>query len=429
MRSSEAPAPFLRTPPGLSSKVLRNAHMAMLGKPECRVLFELFSTPRGKVSIGRVNSGEHAGRIVLLREVQASMLSVIAGAIEVTRGFTHPQLLKLVGVFSDGERSYVASEYLPGVSLFELLARVRARQTALELGAAVHVAAEALRLIERAGALLREAGKPRVRLFYADCLWIADYGETLLSEAGVSAHLAGGRSGTDVDQGAQAVERDAMTIAVELVQLATARLMTGDLARGIREHLPMPLADALEDVLVSGGADVADPVTRLSQALRALPPNLRGSEAMLGSELGRIARDLLEERRLKLFELQISAGPDSADVTRIYGAGAALDEEADEVTAMVQRQFRGRPVTPQPVALPPPASSPAPASLPSKRQTLSSRAKAESVGSAAPIISRRANRFGSTLVLACAAAALIALAWRHPEWYRTLAQRLPSLFR
>lgn len=397
--------------------------MATTGNPECRVLFELFSTPRGKVSIGRANSGEHAGRIVLLREAQESMLPVLTGAIEVTQGFTHPQLLKLLGVFSDGERSYIASEYLPGVSLFELLARVRARQTPLELRVAVHLAFEVLRLVERAGSLLREAGKPRVRLFYADSVWLAEYGETLLSEAGVSARLAGSRSGADVDEGAQAVERDAMTLAVELVQLATGRLMTGDLARAIRDQLPAPLADALEDVLVGSEPGAADPVARFGRSLRALPPNLQGSEAMVAAELGRVARDLLEERKGKLLELQVSAGPDSADVTRIYGGGVGIGDDSDDVTALVQWHLRGLPVADE-SALPEPPSPPA--STASEGSDSPAPAKASSARTKASP-AQGANRFELTLLLLLAAAALAALIWRHPEWYRALAQRFPSL--
>src|SRR6185369_17694843 len=113
-------------------------------------------------------------------------LRQVTPAFELAKGLTHPRLLKLLGVVSDRSHCYLASEYVPGVSLFELVARTRARQQGMAVGAAVRVMIDALRAVVNARALLHRAGAEPVRLLNSDCVWLVDYGEALLSEVGVS---------------------------------------------------------------------------------------------------------------------------------------------------------------------------------------------------------------------------------------------------
>jgi hypothetical protein len=429
------------------------ASMVTASSPECRTLFEMFSTPRGKVTLGRVELGADAGRIVMLRELTESASPEVPRAVEVTRSFVHPQLLKLVGVLADGARSHVASEYLPGISLFELTARARARQSAFEMGAAVRVIIDALRLAQRVEPLLREAGRPRVRLLYPDCVWIAHYGETLLSEAGVAAYLAMGRARQEVEEGAEAIERDVMTATVELIHLATAQLMTGDLAQAVK-RLPPELAGVLRGYFLSEGAPPGERVADLLAGLMDLPQSLVGTEQDVAAALRRFAPELLAERQSKLTELGGRESNDIDSPTRVYGAAIPALLETEEVTIEVRKAFRGRPVTsrlPLEIQRPRPSapehgegrshgrepererspereqsseqeqsrSEPLPLRTASSSSTSGSRSKLRARFRFRP----RKRRLLWMLVF-FVFAALTLIAWRKPAWVRAIADRL-----
>lgn len=316
------------------------AHRARQNQPECQVLFELFASPRGKVSLGRVSTGNEAGRIVVLREIREGALQQVTPAFELAKGLKHPRLLKLLGVVSDRTHTYVASEYVPGISLFELVARVRARQQGMEVGAAVRVMIDALRAVVSARSLLLAAGAQPVRLLNIDCVWLVDYGETLLSEVGVSAALLGGVSQRTPDTASDVVARDMMTAAVELYQLASARLMTGDLSRAAKLHLPSPLARVLDDAFTWDPTTGVDGVGELADALAGLPATLVGSEQLVASELQRLSGDLLQERRRKLATFHDGSGTELDSATRVFVALPAAEEEAAEEATLAVPGFR-----------------------------------------------------------------------------------------
>jgi len=305
---------------------------------ECQVLFELFGSPRGKVSLGRLSSGNEAGRIVMLRQIPETALRQATPAFELAKGLTHPRVLKLLGVVSDRSHCYVASEYVPGVSLFELVARTRARQQGMAAGAAVRVMIDALRAIESARSLLAAAGAEPVRLLNSDCVWLVDYGETLLSEVGVSSALLGGASPRTPDSASDVESRDVMTAAVELYQLASGHLMTGDLSRAARLHLPVALARVLEDAFT--GQFAGEGVGALADALAALPPVLNGPEQLVVSELQRTSGELLDERRRKLAGCRESAVADIEGATRIFVAPPAEEQESEEEETLAAPNFR-----------------------------------------------------------------------------------------
>lgn len=313
------------------------------GSPECEVLFELFSAPRGRVLLGRLNSGRETGRVVRLRAIDAAALPLASEAVAATRDheFSCPELLKLLDVAEDGTQSYVASEYLPGISLFELTARAR-RQGGMHVGAAVNIALSAMRRLEQAASLLAAAGRPRPRLFYADCIWIADYGETLLAEPGVSAYLGGNTTPDSQEVGADAELHDARAIAVELYQLVSGKLLFGDLARALAD-LPAPLARVLTGLLVFDEIEGYDAASAFAEGLAALPPSLRATDPLVAGEIRRLAGDVLDERERKLSEYRTGAGAGTDGPTRVYSGGTA-DYDSDELTVQVQSFRRGVPV-------------------------------------------------------------------------------------
>src|SRR5215471_18040448 len=107
--------------------------MSVPSYPACDVLFELFSAPRGKVLLGRVTTGRESGRVVRLRLLGDGVPLPVNDIVGKASTLTHPELVKLLGIVFDGSQYYLASEYLPGVSLFELIARAGARQQGFEI--------------------------------------------------------------------------------------------------------------------------------------------------------------------------------------------------------------------------------------------------------------------------------------------------------
>lgn len=312
---------------------------SMRGAPECQVLFELFASPRGKVWLGRIDLGSHAGRIVLLRETSDATRPQLAQAVDAAMHFVHPKLLKVLGVFSDQSRSFVASEYIPGVSLFEIIATVRKRQRAMVAGAAVRVIIDALKLVQQARAVLNAAGRPAARLLQADCIWVTDYGETLLSEAGVSAQLIASPSNA-LELGVDSESQDMLTASVELFHLASGRLMTGDMCKSARTHLSAPLAKVLEGVFSWDPTNGFANAEALAAGLAAMPPVLVGTEATVAEELRHLVADVLDERRRKLALLRGSSGlSDPEGATRVYGPvpGSGDDDDAEEATLAFDR--------------------------------------------------------------------------------------------
>jgi hypothetical protein len=408
------------------------AYLAQSEVPRCQVLFPMFGSPRGNVSLGRIGSGLEVGRIVVLREVPEETLLRVAPAIERAKSLTHPHLLKVLGIVSDDVRSYIASEYILGVSLSELLAQARARQRGMETGAAVRVIIDALRAAASARKLLLEAGAPPVRLLRGECVWLVDYGGTLLAEAGVSALLTAGAAPTIQDDPRDPEARDMMSAAVELYQLASGRLMTGDLTRAVRLHLPSRLANLLEGVFTWVPSERFDGVDGLANALEGLPPALSGSESLVASELRRLCAELLDERRSKLATLLDGPRMDVEGPTRVYAtAPPEIEEDAEEPTVALPGFTRGRTVEP---IMPPESATPAhvmaePPPRPVARQRSSSRASRHEVrrGTSRRMLSelvvreRRMVLFFALLVL------VVAIAWLRPDWFRNAAAKLGDL--
>ncbi|HEY3498432.1 MAG TPA: hypothetical protein VGK73_27250 [Polyangiaceae bacterium] len=317
--------------------------MTATSYPACEVLFELFSAPRGKVLLGRVTTGRESGRVVRLRLLGDTLPLPLTDIVATASTLTHPKVVKLLGIVFDGGQYYLASEHLPGVSLFELIARARSRQQGFELAAAVHVTLTALRLVEQAAGLLGAAGLERKRLLYTDSIWIAEFGETLLAEPGLGAHLGRG----DPECGDQAVQGDTLTAAVELYHLATGKLLTGDLAAAVREALPDSLAHTLTEVFRWSDTEASDTVSSFARALGRLPPELHSDEPGVARALLRLAGDVLSEREHKLAEYRPDLGLTIDGPTRVY---SLIDQQIapDEPTVVSPRRLQ--PARPAPTS-------------------------------------------------------------------------------
>jgi len=405
------------------------AHPALHKQPECQAMFELFASPRGKVSLGRLSTGNEAGRIVVLREISEGALAQVTPAFEFAKGLAHPRLLKLLGVVSDRTRSYIASEYVPGLSLFELVARARARQQGMEVSAAVRVMIDALRAVVNARSLLLGAGAPPVRLLNSDCVWLVDYGETLLSEAGVSAALGSGGTQKVPDTESDVQARDVMTAAVELYQLCSGRLMTGDLSRAAKLHLPSRLAQVLEDAFSWEPSTGADGVGQMADALAELPAALIGSETLVASELQRLCGDLLEDRRRKLAAFHSGSGTDVEGATRIFAPLPVTEEAEDEATVAIPGYRRRGVMQPVPQGVPESVPSrgaldPPPSKRPHERRASPQLSPPRGTNAQSRIPGLRPEVRERWLVAFLFMLALGAIGWQRRAWLNSAMTRL-----
>jgi hypothetical protein len=321
----------------------------MRESPDCIVLCDLFSSPRGNVSAGRLIQG---GRLALLREAPDPIPPELHRAVDRGRSLTHPKVLKVLGLATDGHRKFVASEYVPGVSLLELNAALRRQRLGLNAGAAVRLMLGALARVADTREQLVKLGEPPVRLLHGDCVWVAEFGESMLTEAVVSSRL--GRVASPMPSAVDA--DDVRTAAIELFQLVSGRLMTGDIAAAMKQHLPPALANVLEAALAWDPSSDLDTPRGFIRALRGLPSALVGDEQAVVSELQRVVGDVLEERRRKL----ASPEPRPRDLdgpTRVYSVrdaeqARAEADESEEATAALPGQVRGLTLRPVEPALP-----------------------------------------------------------------------------
>jgi len=276
--------------------------VAPTGQAQCELLFELFTGGHGRVHAGRMLKGTEAGRLVALREISRSPEG-LAPAIDVARSLAHPQIAKVLGLVHTDSGTYVASEYVPGVSLFELGAAVRKQGTQLKAATAVRIVRDALTSVATAQRLLQQtATVGYTRSFFADAVWIAEYGEVLVAEVGIAQLLSDTRpSRTE----SEAIARDILTAGVELFQLLSGQLMTVDATAKLAEYFPAPLSALLDRALKT--PESFDGPAGLAAAMSALPQTLLGSEQQVADEVRRIMRPTLETRRHTLSALQQSS--------------------------------------------------------------------------------------------------------------------------
>jgi hypothetical protein len=400
--------------------------MTVASYPACEVLFELFSAPRGKVLLGRVTTGRESGRVVRLRLIGDSVPLQLNDSVGKASTLTHPEIVKLLGIVFDGDHYYLASEHLPGVSLFELIARARARQQGFELAAAVHVTLTALHLVEQAAALLGASGLPRTRLFHTDSISIAEFGETLLAEPGLAAHL-GARG--DHESGLHAVQGDIITAAVELYHLATGKLLAGDLAAAVERALPDPLAHTLTEVFRWSDTEASDTVSSFARALSRLPAELRADDARVAKALRVLAGDILSEREEKLAAYRPGMGLTIDGPTRMYSI-LEPDLAPDEPTVVSSRRLEARrpalglrPIATKYANKPLAGAARKPRAAP-KRLGRSADVPAPATRGQ-PISARRTSRTGF-VIAALGVIAMLALGFvsTHPAWIRELGAKV-----
>lgn len=286
------------------------------------VLFELYRGPHGAVHLGRMLKGIETGRLVTLREVR-DIDPAVRAALDVARSVAHPQLLKPLGLVTTGVTRFLASEYVPGTSLLELGASVRESRFPLRPGVAVRIIKDALRAAEAAQRVLSDAAAlGYARCLFADTVWIAEFGDVLLTDVNVAPLLT---KNPDLDP-AKARAKDLLSAAIELFQLASGEALSEEVTSKLGAYVPAALADVIEQAFGLQGKTPFSTLDDLIRALNELPKDLQADELEVSEELKRRLGTVLTQRKHKLSLLELGAAAkqesDADDVTRVFQAGA-----------------------------------------------------------------------------------------------------------
>jgi hypothetical protein len=389
----------------------------------CELLLKLFTGQRGAVHLGRLLRGEDAGRFVLLREVAESAVAPLASDVDIARSIAHPKLLKLLGVLRSEGDAYLASEYVPGVALTELRDAVRKTGVPIRGSVAARIVRDALDASMVASKLLKDAaGIDAINAFHPDAIWIAEFGETLLSLVApeqTSGSIAPSGVGTDSAVGL-------------IMQLATGLSPTQVLSDGVASHFPAALSEALSNALARAARSRAAGEAALLEGLNALPAALLATDEQVKQELQRLVPGaLLLRRGLQGIEQQdehelganeatvVSRLPKAARVmmdaeepTRAFRLDPSKrDEDPDGITELIQRALPSVIVSPD-ASLPkpstPPASEWAKQFLENTQPSVRRAQSAPPVASTAPAATRRKALLFAALMLVVL---LVATVW------------------
>ncbi|MES1179542.1 MAG: hypothetical protein ABUL62_34820 [Myxococcales bacterium] len=302
---------------------------APLAEPQCEALFELFAGPLGVVELGRLLKGNDAGRVVLLRKLVGAPSPDLASATDLARSLAHPKLSKVLGIIRGKDAWYVASEYIPGVSLFELGRTVAERGVALDTAVALRIVLDTLKAAQEAQRLLSvTANLHAVRSVYAESVWIARYGEVFVSEVLIASLLADELSERGAQSGADLASPAVDDVASALSELA--RLLGVDSSS---ERTPVDaatLVPGLGKILVRFRNAAASELSLagLITALTELGSVHIASEQQVAAELDRVVGLVLERRGQKIEMLERGSlhAPADDDATRYFRVAPAPAE-------------------------------------------------------------------------------------------------------
>ncbi|HET9934724.1 MAG TPA: hypothetical protein VFQ35_28660 [Polyangiaceae bacterium] len=183
----------MRTERGLERSLNQGTHFELL--------YELSSSSLGALWLGRTVGGRESGRPVLLRALEPGALNRLEGALMRAATIAHPRLLKTLGVTRIDAVTYLVSEYVEGLPLSELARPMHAAAASVVPEVALRITLDALLAVAAARDELARFGlKSLPRCLFADTAWVASFGETLLSDAGIACELLNQRPAASADQ-------------------------------------------------------------------------------------------------------------------------------------------------------------------------------------------------------------------------------------
>src|SRR5688572_26429077 len=152
---------------------------------QCETLVRLFEGPIGSAHVGRLRTTA-AETLVLLRHVSPLEVEPLAEVARQLQPLSHPAVSKVLGLVHEGTELYLASEYIHGLTLLELVQR-----RVMPAGVAMRILHDAIQVAD--GFAERRGDATPGRYLYADTVWVTLRGTVMLSEpvvAGVMAHVA-----------------------------------------------------------------------------------------------------------------------------------------------------------------------------------------------------------------------------------------------
>ncbi len=312
-------------------------------RERCRVqqLFDLCDGPTGPTSVGRVMDGPNSRRLVLLRRIGRADVTGIELALGVVENLAHPSVAKVVALATDADTVFVASEHIDGVSLHELVLVAERSKTPVSPRVATRIIHDALIAADEVDTLLGWKVSPRC--VFADTIWIAEYGATLLSEPGVAdyIHRRGGHTsripvGVELPRGPAALldARAALDLLMQLVSVGHGKERAADVPREI--------------LVLTESSRVWESRRALAGALAALPAELFGNEEDVAEVVNSLAGTTLEMRRYQVMPLGAirDAGGNEDQTACFSGALPELarppqPQSSDAATSFETRQGEG----------------------------------------------------------------------------------------
>lgn len=301
----------------------------------CELLFELYRGATGPVQLGRLLRGKNAGRLVLLRPVDAERALRARTLVDRVRHISHPKLLKVMGCFRIGGQDYLASEYIAGASFVELREKLEIKSVD-ECAAVVHIMRDVL-LATHSGRRLFEGiyGRRVERCVFADTIWLAEFGEVFITELAVFEAMTSDASWSGV-RGTGYLEHNESPEGADIQatgEILYDWLSSQDKGAGF-PGLPIKTSKSLTAVvsraLGKGGDGSFESSTAMAQALSHLPGLGASSE-----DLRKILKDSLQgalslrRQKLKILERSSAVLGDSeaTQFHRASGLGRAREQE------------------------------------------------------------------------------------------------------
>lgn len=298
---------------------------------DCESLCELFDGPSGTASIGRLLTGAETGRVVFLRRISGCSAEDLADEVAGSGLIAHPSLVKVLGLARVNRVLCIASEYIAGASLLQIANAARENKTPIEAKVCLKIVHDALIAAAAAKRRLHETcGWSVPRAIFSDTIWIAEYGETMLTEVGVSYRLHGPqrRSGPPAPS-SPFKDGDVAAAGAELRRLLTDQ-------RG-RISVPTPFQEIVRSIVLRAEAPSTPKRFRDSEemaaALAALPPGCMATEGEVGYTMRSLLGSTLERQHAKLGMLELAESQRvSDDATRVFNP-QELANQSEKVTA------------------------------------------------------------------------------------------------
>jgi len=287
---------------------------------QCEVLGELFSGPTGVASVGRMLRGTELGRLVFLRSVPEPSVASVKSYIDDARCVAHPSLLKVIGRVETPDTVYVASEYISGVSLMELVDNAISREQRIQTGVAIRIIRDALQAAWKAKQLFTESTGTTVRRsIFPDTVWIAEFGEIILTEVGVAPILVDGQA--EGDEALPNYDEDVTAAGAELLKLLTNQPLE-------EAEMTLPLAGDLASIVARAvnpsAAHRYKSAREMADALSQLPPDMIADEATVGDQVRKLMASVLAVRHpRRLMSVAAPTRPGGGDATCVFRDSAA----------------------------------------------------------------------------------------------------------